>query len=119
MKIIGREDPETDRANSGLRAPLQHLVELLGPQRVRLADVRDASLERVAAVAVEDDAEVPRDITPADLPQEETLVEVVEEGAHRQSFTLAPPGRASQENRERSVQGLRQHADGGAQLLHV
>src|SRR5262249_56877090 len=58
--------------------------------------VGHTALERVAPVAVEDDAEMPRDVSSADLPQEETSVEIVEEAAHRQSFKRAPPSRVSQ-----------------------
>jgi len=39
---------------------------------------------------------MPRDVSSADLPQEETSVEIVEEAAHRQSFKRAPPSRVSQ-----------------------
>src|SRR2546426_3210297 len=47
----------------------------------------------------------------ADLSQQAPLVEVIEEAAHRQSFTLAPSGLESQENRGRRLrQGERRCA---------
>ena len=91
-KIVGREHPEADRPDPDFRAPLQHLVELLGPQRVGFAKVGHPALEGVATVAVEDDAEVAGNLPPADLPQEAPPVEIVEEAAHRQSFNASPLG---------------------------
>ena len=41
---------------------------------------------------------MPGNIPAANLLQETPSVEVVEEAAHRRSFTLAPPSPASQEN---------------------
>src|SRR5262245_33127807 len=101
LEIVGREHPEADRADPDLGAPLQHLVELLGAQRVRLAQIGHAALERVATVTVKDDAEEAGDVAGSNLLEETPPVEVVEEAPHRQNFTLAPPSRASQENRER------------------
>jgi hypothetical protein len=61
---------------------------------------------------------MPGDAATADLPEQVLLVEIVEEAAHRQNFTLAPPGRESQEIRARPS-CLPQGAHGVAQLLYV
>src|SRR5439155_525930 len=41
-EVVGREHPQADGGDADLRAPLQDLVELLGPERVRLAKIRNA-----------------------------------------------------------------------------
>src|SRR5439155_6675493 len=85
-EVVGREHPEADGGDADLRAPLQDLVELLGPERVRLAKIRNAAGERVAADAVEGYAEVPRDLPSADLMGEGPLVEVVERASDPWEF---------------------------------
>src|SRR4030095_7837836 len=97
-EVVRREHPEADGRNADLGAPLEHVVELVGPERVRLAKVGYATLEGEAAVAVEDDAEMPGNGAVPNLSEQEPRIEVIEEAAHGQNFTLAPSGRASQEN---------------------
>src|SRR5882724_4437114 len=98
-EVVRREHPQADGRNADLGAPLEHVVELVGPERVRLAKVGYPALEGEAAVAVEDDAEMPGNGAVPNLTEQEPRVEVIEEAAHGQKFTLAPSGRASQENR--------------------
>src|SRR5262245_12824586 len=98
-EVVRREHPEADRRNADLGAPLEHVVELVGAERIGLAKVGHTPLEGEAAVAVEDDAEMARNGAVPYLTEQEPRVEIVEEAAHCQNFTLAPSGRASQENR--------------------
>src|SRR4029453_2001475 len=125
-EVVRREHPEADGRNADLGAPLEHVVELVGPERVRLAKGGYATLEGEAAVAVEDDAEMPGNGAVPNLTEQEPRVEVIEEAAHGQNFTLALSGRASQENRDSlgalprcATARLRQSADGVPQLLDM
>src|SRR5207249_4281716 len=106
-EVLRREDPETHRGDRQLGAPEEHVVELPRAERVRLARVDEAALERVAAVAVEDDTEVPGDRSPPDLPQEAPLVDVVEERRHQWSREQATVERPSSSRLPRRVREIR------------
>ena len=66
--VIVGEAPDSAGFPFAARWRTRDNVELLGAQRVRLAEVGYAALERVAAVAVEDDSQMPRDVPQAHLP---------------------------------------------------
>src|SRR5213593_3219204 len=104
-KVVRREHPEANGRDPDLGAPFQHIVEPVGPERVRLAKIGHPLLEGVATVAVDDDAEMLGNAAAADLSQQAPLVEVIEEATHRQSFTLAPSGLESQETGSSSAAG--------------
>ena len=84
-EVLGREHPERERRDPELRTPGEHVVELLGAEAVGEPRVGQAVLAGVAAVAVEDDADVAGDGTAADLTGQAPRVEAVEgarEGKH-------------------------------------
>src|SRR5215475_10008090 len=60
-----------------------------------------------------------RNIPAANLTQETSPEEVVEEGAHHQNFTLALIGRSSQETEEAATSVLRARTHGVARLLDM
>src|SRR5947208_17083005 len=68
-EVLGRQDPEAHRGDRQLVAPEEHVVELPRAERVRLERVDKPSLQRVAAVAGEDEAEVPGDGALPGLPK--------------------------------------------------
>src|SRR5207247_875616 len=90
-KVLRREDPEAHRGDRQLAAPEEHVVELPRAERVGLERVDEPALDRVAAVAVEDDTDVPGNGAPPDLPKEAPLVEVVEGRDHQPFERRLPP----------------------------
>src|SRR5262249_61340293 len=88
-EVVRREHPEADGRNADLGAPLEDVVELLGAERVRLAKVGHAPLEGEAAVAVEEDAEMPGDGAGSPLTGQEARGEGKEGASHRQNVTTA------------------------------
>src|SRR5439155_16649 len=72
-------------------APAECDVEIPCTDRACLERVNNTSLQRVVAVAVDDDAEVPVDGAIPDLPKEAPLVEVVEERDHQPFECRLPP----------------------------
>src|SRR5206468_10458285 len=50
-EVVRREQPEADGRNADLGAPLEHVVELVGPERVRLANGGDPAVGGEAADA--------------------------------------------------------------------
>src|SRR5262245_2898274 len=91
-EVARREHPEADGRNADLGAPLADVVEPLGAERVCLPKVGHAPLEGKAAVAVEDDAEMPGNGAVPYLTEQEPRVEVIEEAAHRRNLHASSLG---------------------------
>ena len=51
VEVLGGEDPERDGRDAELAAPLEEIVELLGPMPVGVERVRQAAVPSVPAVA--------------------------------------------------------------------
>ena len=60
VKILGREDPQGHGRDGELGAPFEDLVELVGAEVVDRARLDDAERAAMAAIAVEDDADMTR-----------------------------------------------------------
>src|SRR5437879_7933376 len=57
-QILRGKDPQRDGGDRKLRAPLEDVVQLPGAKAVRLDRITDAPFAGIAAVAVEDDADM-------------------------------------------------------------
>ena len=65
-----------------LVAPEEHLVELLCPHLVSSNRIGEPLLERVAAIAVENEADMSGHRSGADLSTQPVLIELIEEARH-------------------------------------
>jgi len=100
VKVIRGEDPQGDRRDAELGAPFEDLIKLVGADIVELSRLGDAERAAVAAVAVEDDADVARHRPAPDLADQPPGVEVIDETEHRRQknvaasavFRASPPG---------------------------
>src|SRR2546430_6333007 len=90
-KVIRREGPEAHRGGRQLGAPEEHVVELPRAQRVRLARVDEAALERVPAVARGGGGPGPPGRASPDLPKETAPAEGGEERDHQTSPAAGHP----------------------------
>src|SRR5438045_8313368 len=60
LEVLGREHPERHRGDTQFGAPVQDLVELVGATLINLARIAQAALASMAAISVQDDADMAR-----------------------------------------------------------
>jgi hypothetical protein len=78
FQVPGRADPERYSRDFQGNAPIQHVIELLCAKRIELVRIHDASASTEAAVAVQDDPDVARHRSLAQLSDQTALVDAVE-----------------------------------------
>ena len=93
-QIIGRADPERNGAHPELAAPIQHLIQFAGAHRVDAAEIAQPGPASVAAIAVQDDADVPRHRTGTDLVQKLHLVARIEPRPGQPRYPADQPAQA-------------------------
>src|SRR5262249_14741438 len=81
IQIGSRENPQRDRGDTEVRAPVEHFVEFARTHVVDLACIKKPPLSSVPTVPIEDDADVARDRVRLDLVQEPAFIEAIEYAA--------------------------------------
>src|SRR5436190_9651638 len=92
LEVLGREHPERHRGDTQFGAPVQDLVELVGATLIDLAWIAQASLAGMAAISVQDDADVARHRPLRELMKEAALVNPIK-GTQEQRSRRALVGR--------------------------
>jgi len=80
QKILCRENVNGDNPDVEFFEPVHDLLEFIRTKPVSLEGILEAELSRVTAVAIQNEADVPRDDLPSDLAKEAPLVQSVQQG---------------------------------------
>src|SRR5579871_6662444 len=77
-KILGRKHPQRDRRNGEFGAPFENLVELVGAKTIDRARLDDPERAAMAAVAVEDNADVAGARSALNVAREAARINIIE-----------------------------------------
>lgn len=87
-QVVGGEQPDRDGADTGLRAPLQQIGDVLGTDPVTVADVLEAGLAGPPPVAVDEQSDVVRNLCSDEFSGELALVQAVKDTRQPHALTL-------------------------------
>ena len=83
LEVLGRKHPQRHRGNTQFGAPVQDIVKLLGTTLIDFTWIAQASLASMAAISVQDDANVARHRPLFELIQEPALVNPIKKTQQR------------------------------------
>src|SRR5207253_11443186 len=83
LEVLGGKDPECHRGDTQFGAPVQNIVKLLRATLIDFTWVAQASLASMAAISIQDDANVARHRPLFELIQEPALVNPIKKTQQR------------------------------------